>query len=163
MIRLPLPPGTQECFDARHCFAALASWSGGDWPRAVAEVVRRHPVLQSVEPALLRKHTQEVLSPAGAFELATLISAGSLLVAHADAVSLRTPDPKREQCLRRLLECLGEGPTYFTNHGGAEEGRDADFLTTAFHADVIAGPTLDICLIGVTNQRLLVLWRFEED
>ncbi len=51
---------------------------------------------------------------------------------------------------------MGEGATYFTNHGHAEEGKDADFLATAFHADVVAGPTLDICLIGVTDQRLLV-------
>ncbi|MEU9577374.1 hypothetical protein [Streptomyces chilikensis] len=160
---MPLPPCAGERFDARHCFAALASWSGGDWSHAVTEIVRGHPVLQSVEPEVLADHTQEVLSPSGALELATLISAGSLLSPRAGAVSLRTPDPSREQCLRQVLECLGEGARYFTNHGEVEEGKDADYLATAFFADAIAGPTMDICLIGVTDQRLLVLWRFEED
>ncbi len=160
---LPLPPCAGERFDARHSFAALASWRGGEWPHAVAEIVREHPVLRSVEPEILAEHTQEVLSPSGALELATLISAGSLLTPRADALSLRTPDPSRERCLRQVLECLGEGARYFTNHGEAEEEKDADFLATAFFADAIAGPTMDICLIGVTDQRLLVLWRFEED
>lgn len=157
---LPLPPCARGRFDPRQSFAALAARSNGGWAQAVVEVIQEHPVLGHIEPEELRQAVWEI-SRAGAADLATLISAGSLL--YPMAVPLRRPDPAREECMRQLLDTVGEGARFFTNHGEAEEGENADFLASSFHANVIAGPTLDICLIGVTDEKVLVLWRFEED
>ncbi|OIK29464.1 hypothetical protein [Streptomyces malaysiense] len=99
--------------------------------------------------------------PTQALELAGLISVGSLL--YGPHPSLRVPNAERDACLREVLGAVGDSARFFTNHGHAEDGAEADFLASSFHANVLAGPTIDICLIGVSDENVLVLWRFEDD
>ncbi|MFS4091443.1 hypothetical protein [Streptomyces sp. AF1A] len=147
-------------FDERQSFAALVARRGADWCDIVMETIQGNPVLREVDRGELRDSVLEV-SPAQALELARLISAGSLL--YGPHESLRVPDMERDACLRELLRAVGDGARFFTNHGHAEDGEEADFLASSFHANVLAGTTIDICLIGVSDENVLVLWRFEDD
>lgn len=70
---------------------------------------------------------------------------------------------ERDACLRDVLNAVGNDARFFTNHGHAEDGEEADFLASSFHVNALAGTTIDICLIGVSDENVLVLWRFEDD
>ncbi|MFL4948466.1 hypothetical protein ACJ6WE_14070 [Streptomyces sp. MMS24-I31] len=124
------------------------------------DTIQGHPVLRQVDRTELRDSILEV-SPPKALDLAGLISAGSLL--YGPLESLRTPDAERDACLRDVLNAVGNDARFFTNHGHAENGDEADFLASSFHANALAGTTIDICLIGVSDENVLVLWRFEDD
>ena len=155
-----LPCCAQGRFDERQCFAALAPRRGVDWHETVLETIRENPALQQVERSELRDSLLEI-SAAEALDLAKFISAGSLL--YGPRESLRTPDKERDDCLRDILKSAGKGARFFTNHGHAEDGEEADFLAASFHANTLAGTSIDICLIGVSDENVLVLWRFEDD
>ncbi|MEU6771112.1 hypothetical protein [Streptomyces sp. NPDC046759] len=155
-----LPACAQGLFDERQAFAALAARRGPDWYDTVMEAIRGNLILRQVDRSELRDAILEV-SPAHALDLARLISRGSLL--HGPHASLRTPDVERDACLRDILEAVGTSARFFTNHGHAEDGEEADFLASSFHAHTLVGTTIDICLIGVSDDNVLVLWRFEED
>ncbi|WP_143074793.1 hypothetical protein [Streptomyces mangrovisoli] len=124
------------------------------------EAIHGHPVLRHVDRRELRDGVLEV-SARQAVELAALISVGSLL--YGPGESLRAPDAERDACLREVVRAAGDGARFLTNHGHAEYGEEADFLASSFHADVLAGPTIDICLLGVSDENVLILWRFEDD
>jgi hypothetical protein len=155
-----MPDCARGRFDARQSFAALVPRRGVDWYDTVMETIRDSPVLRQVDRAELRVALLEV-PVAGALDLAGLISAGSLL--YGPHASLHTPDPERDACLREVLDAVGRDARFFTNHGHAEEGETAGFLDRSFHASVLAPTTLDICLVGVSEESVLVLWRFEDD
>lgn len=70
---------------------------------------------------------------------------------------------ERDTWLRDMLKAVGDGARFFTNHGNAEDGENADFLTSSFHTNALADATIDVCLIGVSDEKVLVLWRFEDD
>ncbi|MFI2640437.1 hypothetical protein [Streptomyces sp. NPDC018610] len=158
--RTCLPACAQGRFNELQCFAALVIRRHADWLDTVMEAIQGHAVLQHVDRGELRESVLQV-SPSQALDLAKLISAGSLLFGRNE--SLRAPDAERDDCLREVLRAVGNGAQFFTNHGHAEDGEDGDFLTSSFHADVLAGTTIDICLIGVSDMHVLVLWRFEDD
>ncbi|MFB0618518.1 hypothetical protein [Streptomyces sp. AGS-58] len=155
-----LPVCARQRFDERHAFVALGVRGGADWRDTVMEVIQGHPVLRQVDRQEMRDSLLEV-SPGQAMELAGLISVGSLL--YGPCASLRAPDEERDACLRELLRAVGDGARFFTNHGHAEDGEEGDFLASSFHANVLAGTTIDICLVGVSDGNVLVLWRFEDD
>jgi len=155
-----LPACAQGHFDERQSFAGLAVRTGADWHDTVMETIQRNPELRQVDRSELRDSLLEV-SPAQALDLAGLISVGSLL--YGPRESLRRPNTERDACLRDILESAGSGARFYTNHGHAEDGEAADFLASSFHANTLAGTTVDICLIGVSNENVLVLWRFEDD
>ncbi|MET8807179.1 hypothetical protein [Streptomyces sp. NPDC004546] len=155
-----LPACARGRFDERQSFAALVARRDADWNDTVMETIQGNPVLRQVDRGELRDSILEV-SLAQALELAGLISAGSLL--YGPHESLRAPDVERDICLREILRAVGDGARFFTNHGHAEDGEEADFLASSFHANVLAGTTIDICLIGVSDENVLVLWRFEDD
>nr|WP_145485067.1 MULTISPECIES: hypothetical protein [Streptomyces] len=155
-----LPACARERFDERQSFAALAARREPDWHDTVMNTIRGNPVLRQIDPGELRDSILEI-SAAQALELAGLISVGSLL--YGPNPSLRVPEAERETCLRKILAAVGDSARFFTNHGHAEDGAEADFLASSFHANVLAGLTVDICLIGVSDENVLVLWRFEDD
>ncbi|MFR9796264.1 hypothetical protein ACL02U_10230 [Streptomyces sp. MS06] len=155
-----LPPCARGRFDELQSFAALVARTGGDWRDTVMEAIKGHSVLRHVDRRELQDSLLEV-SPSEAMELAGLISVGSLV--YGPSESLRAPDGERDACLREVLRAAGNGARFFTNHGHAEDGEDGDFLASSFHANVLAGLTIDICLLGVSDENVLVLWRFEED
>ncbi|MEU0860515.1 hypothetical protein ABZ352_34905 [Streptomyces griseofuscus] len=158
--RTGLPARARGRFDERQSFAALVGRGEPDWHVTVMNAIQGNPVLRQVDSGELRDSLLEVF-PAQAMELAWLISVGSLL--YGPHPSLRVPDAERDTCLREVLGAVGEDARFFTNHGHAEDGAEADFLASSFHADVLAGLTIDICLIGVSDENVLVLWRFEND
>ncbi|MEU0048510.1 hypothetical protein [Streptomyces sp. NPDC006309] len=158
--KMDLPACVRGRFDERQAFVALGARGGADWHDTVMEVIQGNPVLRQVDRQELRDSLLEV-SPGQAMELAGLISVGSLL--YGPCTSLRAPDEKRDACLRELLRAAGNGARFFTNHGHAEDGEEGDFLASSFHANVLAGTTIDICLVGVSDEDVLVLWRFEDD
>ncbi|MBN0046303.1 hypothetical protein JS756_19780 [Streptomyces actuosus] len=155
-----LPPCVRGRFDELQSFAALLARTGEDWRVTVMESIRGHPVLRHVDRRELQDSLLEV-SPSQAVELVGLISVGSLV--HGPSESLRVPNAERDACLREVLRAVGNGARFFTNHGHAEDGEEGDFLASSFHADVLAGLTIDVCLLGVSDENVLVLWRFEED
>lgn len=124
--------------------------SVGVYPASVFEAVTGELVRESLLP----------VTGEGAQELLKFIAVGSLYEG-ADP-SLRDPDAARDRCIREVLESVGCSAEFFTNHGHAEDGEDADFLVSAFHWNSLAATLYDICLVGVTPQRLLVAWRFED-
>ncbi|OIJ69451.1 hypothetical protein [Streptomyces mangrovisoli] len=155
-----LPACAKDRFDGAHSFATLVARAGADWHGTVIDAVQGHPVLRHVDRRELGESVLEV-SPAQAVELAGLISVGSLV--YGPGESLRAPDPERDACLREVVWAAGNGARFFTNHGHAEDGEEGDFLASSFHAKVLAGPTVDICLVGVSDENVLILWRFEDD
>lgn len=155
-----LPACVQGRFDERQSFAALVARKGADWHDTVMDTIQEHPALRQVDRTELRDGILQV-APHKALDLAGLISVGSLL--YGPLKSLRTPDVERDACLRDVLNAVGNDARFFTNHGHAEDGEEADFLASSFHANALAGTTIDICLIGVSDENVLVLWRFEDD
>ncbi|MDA4885420.1 hypothetical protein ACI3K5_27620 [Streptomyces sp. MPA0124] len=155
-----LPMCTQRHFDERQTFVTLSHRKGDDWYQAASELVREHAALHNVDASGLRDSVLEV-SRKGALDLATLISTGSLL--YGPRYSAQQRDHERDSCLSDVLDSVGEGARYFTNHGEAEEGDDANFLASAYHVNALAETTLDVCLIGVSHDSILILWRFEDD
>ena len=155
-----LPGCLQGYFDERQSFAAISSRRESDWHENVVEMVRGTHALRIVDSTTLRDSLLEV-SHEGALDLARLISGGSLL--YGPSESLRTLDTERDDCLRETLAAAGENTRFFTNHGHAEDGDQADFLVSSFHVDSLADTTIDVCLIGVSEENILVLWRFEDD
>lgn len=160
MQKTCLPPCAQELFDERQSFAALVARRGAEWHDVVMDAIQPNPALRQVDPGDLRDSILEV-STAQALDLAGLISVGSLL--YGPRASLRTPDTERDACLRDILVAVGNGARFFTNHGHAEDGAEADFLASSFHVNALAETTIDVCLIGVSDENVLVLWRFEDD
>ncbi|MYW48486.1 hypothetical protein [Streptomyces sp. SID161] len=158
--KVGLPACARGRFDERRSFAALVARGGADWHDTVMRAIQGNPVLRQVDRQELRGGILEV-SPGQAAQLAGLISVGSLL--YGPCASLRAPDEERDACLRELLGAVGNGARFFTNHGHAEDGEEGDFLAPSFHANVLAGTTIDICLVGVSDENVLVLWRFEDD
>ncbi|MFE3634669.1 hypothetical protein [Streptomyces cellostaticus] len=158
--KVDLPACARGRFDERQSFAALVARDGADWHDTVMAAIQGNPVLRQVDRQELRDSILEV-SPSQAMELAGLISVGSLL--YGPSASLRAPDEERDACLRELLGVVGNDARFFTNHGHAEDGEEGDFLASSFHANVLAGTTIDICLVGVSDDNVLVLWRFEDD
>ncbi|MGC9501326.1 RNase A-like domain-containing protein [Streptomyces sp. WG7] len=106
--------------------AALSPREGGNWRQVVTGTVKGNPSLRNMNSSELRESIMEV-SRENVFDLAKLISAGGLL--HDPRVSLRHGDHERDSCLLDVLDTVGEGARYFTNHGQAEEGENADFLS----------------------------------
>lgn len=155
-----VPVCAQGRFDDRQSFAALVARRGSDWQATVMEAIQENSVLRHVDRSELQDGILEI-SPAQALDLAKLISIGSLL--YGPRASLHKPDAERDACLREILKAVGNGARFFTNHGQAEDGEDADFLAASFHANALADTTIDICLIGVSDENVLVLWRFEDD
>ncbi|WP_153814467.1 hypothetical protein [Streptomyces sp. SUK 48] len=158
--RAVLPACARGRFETGRSFAALAARGESDWHDTVMNTIQVDPVLRQVDSGELRDSLREVFA-AQALELAGLISAGSLL--HGPHPSLRVPNAERDICLREVLGAVGDDARFFTNHGHAEDGDGADFLASSFHADTLAGLTVDVCLIGVSVEHVLVLWRFEDD
>ncbi|MER6975742.1 hypothetical protein [Streptomyces carpinensis] len=155
-----LPACARGRFEERQSFAALVARRGTDWHGTVIETIQGNPVLRQVDRSELRNNLLEV-SPAQALDLARLISVGSLL--YGPHASLRIPNTERDSCLRDILKAVGDGARFFTNHGHAEDGEEADFLASSFHTNALADTTIDVCLIGVSGENVLVLWRFEDD
>ncbi|MEU6462163.1 hypothetical protein [Streptomyces sp. NPDC046976] len=158
--RTDLPARARARFDERQSFVALTARGEPDWHDTVMDTIRGHPVLRHVDSGELRDSLLEI-SDAQALELAGLISVGSLL--YGPHPSLRVPNAERDIGLREVLGGVGDSARFFTNHGHAEDGAEADFLASSYHANVLAGLTIDICLIGVSDEKVLVLWRFEDE
>ena len=157
----PVLPGClQGYFDERQSFAAVKSLEGADWHETVVEIVREIHAFRSIDRVTLRDSLLEV-SYEGALDLARLISDGSLL--YGPSKSLRALAPERDDCLRETLGTVGKNTRFFTNHGHAEDGDQADFLASSFHVNSLADTTIDVCLVGVSEENVLVLWRFEDD
>ncbi|WP_158711512.1 hypothetical protein [Streptomyces xylophagus] len=155
-----LPGCQQGYFDERQSFAAVDSRGEADWHETVVEMVRGTRALRGIDRTTLRDSLFEV-SYEGALDLARLISGGSLL--YGPSESLRTLDTERDDCLRETLGTAGKNARFFTNHGHAEDGDQADFLVSSFHVNSLAATTIDVCLIGVSDENIMVLWRFEDD
>lgn len=155
-----LPGCLQRYFDERQSFAAINSRGETEWNETVVEMVHGTHALRIVDRTTLRDSLLEV-SHEGALDLARLISGGSLL--YGPSESLRTLDTERDECLRETLATAGKNARFFTNHGHAEDGDQADFLVSSFHVNSLADTTIDVCLIGVSDENVLVLWRFEDD
>ncbi|MCQ4201218.1 hypothetical protein ACFW5W_11610 [Streptomyces sp. NPDC058783] len=155
-----LPMCTQRHFDERQTFVTLSHKKDDDWYQVASELVREHAALHNVDASGLRDSVMEV-SRKGALDLATLISTGSLL--YGPRYSAQQRDHERDSCLSDVLDSVGEGARYFTNHGEAEEGDDANFLASGYHVNALAETALDVCLIGVSHDSILILWRFEDD
>ncbi|MEW1644364.1 hypothetical protein [Streptomyces sp. NPDC091219] len=155
-----LPGCLQGYFDERQSFAAISSRRGADWYENVVEMVHGTPALRIIDGMTLRDSLVEV-SHEGALDLARLISAGSLL--YGPSESLRTVDTERDNCLLETLAAAGKNARFFTNHGHAEDGDQANFLVSSFHVNSLADTTIDVCLVGVSDENVLVLWRFEDD
>ncbi|WP_405992094.1 hypothetical protein [Streptomyces sp. NBC_00986] len=100
------------------------------------------------------------VSRKGADELLKLLAVGSF--DSGPNQSLLEADEARDSCVREVLDSVGKGSDLFTNHGHAEYGDTADFLTRSFHWNSLATTLYDVCLIAVTADRLLIAWRFED-
>ncbi|WP_344015993.1 hypothetical protein [Streptomyces thermospinosisporus] len=148
----------REHFGEYSTFVALVSREGGDWGSVVVEAARAVPVLQNLNVADL-KNTVLGISSKDAFDVARLISGGSLLYGPPRPIE----NAQRDACLLNLFEALGEHAEFFTNHGEAEDGETGDFSTLSCHVNVLAETTIDVCLIGVSDSKVLILWRFEDD
>ncbi|MFD5651417.1 hypothetical protein [Streptomyces sp. NPDC127039] len=155
-----LPMCAQGYFDERQTFVALSHRKDDDWYQVATELARGNAALHNVDASELRDSVMEI-SRKGALDLATLISAGSLL--YGPRYSAQRRDHGRDSCLSDVLDSVGEGARYFTNHGEAEEGNAANFLASTYHVNALADTALDVCLIGVSHDRILILWRFEDD
>lgn len=100
------------------------------------------------------------VSGRGAEDLMKLIAVGSL--DSGPDQSLKEPDEERDTCVRNILGAVGKKVEFFTNHGHAEAGEEADFLTTSYYSDSLAATLYDICLIAVSSDFVVVAWRFED-
>ncbi|MER6994686.1 hypothetical protein [Streptomyces sp. NPDC000410] len=147
-------------FDRRQTYVALFPRTGDDWYATVVAAVQEFPALRCVDRQALEENLTEI-SDIGAFDLCKLISFGSLL--QGPHASLRQPDTHRDECLARVLESLGPSARFWTNHGHAEHGDAAHFLASSFHVNGLADATIDVCLVGVSTESVLTLWRFEND
>ncbi|MFD7342363.1 hypothetical protein ACFV98_41365 [Streptomyces violascens] len=162
-----LPARISALVDPRACFTQLQRRTGPDWRRDVIRVVR-HPQGIGVDPApLLREASldrlRESLAPVarrGAEDLLKLILSGSLF--HGLDAQLIESDLVLARSIQEVLDSFGPGVEYFTNHGHAEDGEEAQFLVTGFHFNSLAVTLYDICLIAVDSDRILVAWRFED-
>ncbi|MBK3577734.1 hypothetical protein JHN63_28830 [Streptomyces sp. MBT65] len=100
------------------------------------------------------------VSRKGAEDLLKLLAVGSFY--SGPDPSLQEVDEVRDSCMRDILASAGEDLDFFTNHGHAENGDEADFLTHSFHWNSLATTLYDVCLIAVAADRLLIAWRFED-
>lgn len=117
------------------------------------------PMFEAVTGELVRQNLMPVTSE-GAEELLKFLAVGSFY--EGPDPSLREADEVRDGCVRDVLASVGDSVEFFTNHGHAEDGPDAEFLVSGFHWNSLAVTLYDVCLIGVTSERLLVAWRFED-
>lgn len=101
------------------------------------------------------------VSRENALDLSKFIAFGSLL--RGPVPSALDADGRRDSLLAHMFDRLGADACFWTNHGGAEDGQESGFLSSSFHVNVLAEATIDLCLIGVSSEAVLILWRFEDD
>ncbi|MHB9857990.1 hypothetical protein [Streptomyces sp. YIM S03343] len=157
-------------FDQSRTVVCLTARTHRDWVDDVTAFMRGEAGGQStgVDPApmfeeIIGELVRESLLPVaekGARDLLKFLAVGSFY--EGPHPSLREPDEVRDGCVRELLASVGDSPDFFTNHGHAEDGPDADFLVSSFHWNSLAATLYDVCLVGVAPDRLLVVWRFED-
>lgn len=165
-----LPECATALFDPRRTALCLAPRTHQDWVDDLLAFTRGEgggesagldpvPMFEAVTGDLVRESLLPVTGE-GAQELLKFLAVGSFY--EGPDPSLRHPDKVRDGCVRDVLASVGESAEFFTNHGHAEDGADADFLVSGFHWNSLAVTLYDVCLIAVTPQRLLVAWRFED-
>ncbi|MEU0374224.1 hypothetical protein ABZ070_29005 [Streptomyces sp. NPDC006283] len=165
-----LPECAIRYFDGQNTLLHLARRTNRDWMADVLSVVAGAKGIAhaGVEAATmfgtvtiddLRRSLLPV-SESGARDLLKLLAVGSFYWGPEE--SLHRPDPVRDKCVRDTLQAVGSGADFFTNHGHAEDGYEADFLQAGFHFNSLATTLYDICLIAVSPDFLLVAWRFED-
>lgn len=165
-----LPECATALFDPHRTVLCLAPRTHAHWVDDLVAFTRGEgrgesvgvdpaPMFEELTGELVRESLLSV-GEEGARELLKLLALGSFY----DGLdpSLRDPDAARDNCVREVLEAVGDSAEFFTNHGHAEDGEGADFLVSGFHWNSLAVTLYDVCLIGVTPERLLVAWRFED-
>ncbi|MEU0398737.1 hypothetical protein ABZ318_00470 [Streptomyces sp. NPDC006197] len=166
-----LPECARRLIDERHVFLSLSRRVHEDWAEDVLAEIRGGPKGRDgvgVDPSGLfgdisadDLHGSVLgVSRTGAEELMRLLAVGSFY--SGPEASLREPDEMRDTCIRGILDAVGGGAEFFTNHGHAEDGDAADYFAGGFHYNSLASVLYDVCLIGVTRDRLLITWRFED-
>ncbi|QZZ29055.1 hypothetical protein [Streptomyces sp. ST1015] len=166
-----LPESVTGLFDPRYSLLRLVPRKHEEWADDLVALMRgaRSETGFGVDPAVMfdelsGAEVRESLLPVtreSAQDLLKIIAAGSLHDG-VDAAALRHPDEIRDGCIREMLDSMGDSVEFFTNHGCAEEGPDADFLVSGFHWESFAVTLYDIGLVAVSPDRLLVAWRFED-
>ncbi|CAM5578209.1 hypothetical protein SXANM310S_01268 [Streptomyces xanthochromogenes] len=161
-----LPSYISAATDGQY-FMQMSSRNDPDWRHEVISIIRNPegvgidptPMLEGLSVELLQESVA-LVTRRGAEDLLKLIVSGSLL---------RGPNAQRIESnhilgrsVQEVLDLIGPGADYFTNHGHAEDGDDARFLVSGFHYNSMATTLYDICLIAVTSDRILVAWRFED-
>ncbi|MGW1869830.1 hypothetical protein ACWCPS_30260 [Streptomyces mauvecolor] len=162
-----LPPCISTRADSGEHFVQVSRRNAPDWRHDVTDIIR-NPQGVGIDPAAMFEdmsveRLQESLVPVtrrGAEDLLKLIVAGSLF--DGPDTRLIESDHMLSRSIQEVLAPFGPGAEYFTNHGHAEEGDDAQFLVSAFHYNSMAVTLYDICLIAVTSDLILVAWRFED-
>ncbi|MEU8651021.1 hypothetical protein [Streptomyces sp. NPDC048737] len=165
-----LPECATALFDPHRTVLCLAPRTRADWVDDLVAFTRGEvrgestgvdpaPMFEEVAGELVRESLLPV-GKEGAQDLLKLLALGSFY--EGLDPSLREPDAARDKCVHELLEAVGDSVEFFTNHGHAEDGEDADFLVSGFHWNSLAITLYDVCLIGVTPERILVAWRFED-
>ncbi|MEU3371676.1 hypothetical protein ABZ734_14570 [Streptomyces sp. NPDC006660] len=162
-----LPPYLSARADSGEYFIQMSCRNDPDWRRDVTGMIR-NPRGFGVDPSPLLEglsveRLQESVAPVarrGAEDLLKLIVAGSLF----DGVKAESiaSDHGLTRSVHEALDLFGPEAEYFTNHGHAEDGDDAQFLVSGFHYNSMAVTLYDICLIAVASDRILVAWRFED-
>ncbi|WP_033325293.1 hypothetical protein [Streptomyces yerevanensis] len=165
-----LPECAKQFVDERHVFLYLAQRVHEHWTEDVSAILHDSNGLgragadpsgmfSDLTPAALRRSLLPV-SRRGAEDLMGLLAVGSFC--YGPDPTLRQPNEQRDAAIRAILEAAGDHTEFFTNHGHAEDGDSADFLTRSFHFNSLANVLYDVCLIGVSPERLLIAWRFED-
>ncbi|MFJ4920369.1 hypothetical protein [Streptomyces sp. NPDC088725] len=165
-----LPECATQLFDERSAFLFLAQRANEDWVHDALSVIQGSksgdrigvaPVamFDAVTSDDLRQSLLSV-NRRGAEDLLKLLAVGSFHLG-PDA-SLREANEVRDGCVRGIVRAVGEEVEFFTNHGHAEDGADADFFASSFHFNSLSTVLYDVCLIAVSSQYLLVAWRFED-
>ncbi|MFD7167636.1 hypothetical protein [Streptomyces violascens] len=162
-----LPPYISARADSGEYFIQASRRNAPDWRYDVTEIIR-NPQGAGIDPTAMFDNMsvellQDSLAPVtrrGAEDLLKLIVSGSLF-GGPDARLIES-DHVLGRSIQELLDSLGPETEYFTNHGHAEDGDDAQFLVSAFHYNSMAVTLYDICLIAVSSDRILVAWRFED-
>ncbi|MFV0128254.1 hypothetical protein ACLGI4_11125 [Streptomyces sp. HMX112] len=165
-----LPGCATHLLDDRHTFLLVTRRSSEDWVDDAIAVLRSSNEAEymgldpaTVFEALTADDLRQNLLPVarrGAEDIVKLLLVGSFY-SGPDASLLR-PDKARDDCVRAILDTAGEAARYFTNHGHAEEGYEANFLTANFHFNSLAATLWDVCLIAASPTTLLIVWRFED-
>lgn len=165
-----LPKCATRLFDSRRTFLCLLQRKHEDWIVDLLAFTRGENSGEriGIEPSEMFESVTDdqarasllPVSRKGAEELLKLLAIGSF--DSGPDQSLQEVDEVRDSCVRDVLASAGEDPDFFTNHGHAENGNSAGFLTRSFHWNSLAITLYDVCLIAVTADRLLIAWRFED-